>query len=46
MKAAATTEDKKNKERQQAAYRRADWALVISCTARGGGAARMVKRGS
>ena len=45
MKAAATAEDKKKREAQQAAYKAANWAFVIKCTPNGGGAGRMVKRG-
>lgn len=41
-----TNQDKKEADRQRAAYAAAGWARVIKCTSRGGGSARMVKRGS
>lgn len=44
-KKAATAEDKKAREALTEAYKKADWAFVITCTPRGGGAGRMVKRG-
>lgn len=41
----ATAEEKKAREGIAAAYKRADWAFVITTTPRGGGHGRMVKRG-
>lgn len=46
MKNAGTADEKKLREAQQKAYAAANWAFVIKCTARGGGAGRMVKRGN
>ena len=40
-----TAEEKKYRASQTAANKAANWARVIKLTARGGGAARMVKRG-
>lgn len=46
MKSIGTSaEEKKLREAQTRANAAADWAYVIQCTARGGGAGRMVKRG-
>ena len=45
MKNAGTADEKKYRENQSKAYKAADWAFVIKCTPRGGGAGRMVKRG-
>lgn len=42
----APADEKKQRAALTAAYRKADWARVITLTARGGGSARMVKRGS
>ena len=42
---AATATDKEFREAQAKNYKAANWALVLKMTARGGGKARMVKRG-
>jgi hypothetical protein len=42
----ATADEKKLRQSQTEQYKRADWAYVIKCTANGGGAGRMVKRGN
>lgn len=46
MKNAGTSEEKKLRENQTKSYAAANWAYVIKLTGTGGGAGRMVKRGS